>query len=184
MGIMKRFGGTAIVAALATSALVALGGCSSTQSTGEIIDDASITASVKAKLAGDPEVSAHEIDVDTVDGRVTLTGAVDSAAERAEAVRLAQETDGVEGVTDNLTVGGSPSLGEHVDDAGITASVKAKLADDPMVKARNIDVDVNQGVVTLTGKVQTEAERMRAEQIAQSASGVKSVTNNLEVAVG
>jgi hyperosmotically inducible protein len=181
---MKSFKRFAFVVALLAAPVFTLAGCSSTQSTGQQIDDAALTAAVKANLVSADGVDAAEIDVDTLDAHVTLSGRVDSNSERDAAVRVAQRTDGVHGVTDNMTVGSGPSPGEKLDDAGITASVKAKLADDPMVKARDIDVDTVQGVVTLSGKVQNESERMRALQIARSASGVKSVTNNLEVAGG
>lgn len=67
--------------------------------------DAAVTAAVKAKLVADPEVKASRIDVDTVDGVVTLSGRVDTAAERAAAVRVAKGTDGVRRVVDALQVG-------------------------------------------------------------------------------
>ena len=66
--------------------------------------DASITSAVKTKLLGDTEVSGLKIDVDTSHGVVTLTGVVGSAAEKAEAIRLAKTTTGVKQVIDRLTV--------------------------------------------------------------------------------
>jgi hyperosmotically inducible protein len=181
---MTKLGKSGFVLALFASAVVALSGCSSSRSTGEVIDDASITTAIKAKYAADPEVKAHEIDVDTANGEVTLSGNVDSNAVRQEAVQIARNTDGVRSVTDNMQVGSETSLGEKVDDVTITAKVKAKLADDPTTKARNIDVDTVEGVVTLTGKVQSWDERSRAQQLAQDTSGVKGVKNNLEVVSG
>ena len=179
---MTDFRRKGFVAALLAAAVMTVSGCSTTQSTAEQMDDSAITASVKARMAADPDVKAHEIDVDTVDGKVTLTGKVDSESVRAEAVRLTRETQGVRAVRNNMTIGGEPSLGEMLDDKAITASVKARLADDPTVKARDIDVDTLEGVVTLTGKVQTWSERSLAQQIAQETHGVKGVKNRLEVA--
>lgn len=181
---MTKLGKCGFVLALFASAVVVLSGCSSTRSTGEVIDDAAITSSVKAKFAADPEVKAHEIDVDTVDGVVTLSGNIDDNATRDEAIQLARNTDGVRGVTDNLSIKSETSLGTKVDDVTITAAVKAKLIDDELTKARNIDVDTVEGVVTLTGKVQSWNERSRAQQIAQETDGVKGVKNNLEVVSG
>lgn len=173
-----------LAVALFAAAAMTFAGCSSTQSTVDQIDDSAITASVKARMAADPDVEAHEIDVDTVDGKVTLTGKVSNTAVRSEAVRLARNTEGVLAVRDNLTVGSGPTVGESIDDFGITASVKAKLAEDPAVKARDIDVDTVEGVVTLTGKVQTWAERSRAQEIAQETHGVRGVKNRLDVVSG
>jgi len=67
--------------------------------------DAALSAAVKAKLVADPEVKASRIDVGTVDGVVTLSGRVETAAEKAAAVRVAKGTDGVRSVVDALQIG-------------------------------------------------------------------------------
>lgn len=84
----------------------------------EVLDDASVTARVKAKLIADPEVAGTHIDVDTVDGLVTLNGKVASADQKAEAEKLATRTDGVKGVTNLIQVAGQapptpPPAGGH-----------------------------------------------------------------------
>jgi hyperosmotically inducible periplasmic protein len=71
-----------------------------------LLDDATVTAKVKTRLAADPEVSALRIDVDTVAGVVTLQGQVTSEAERAEAEKLARGAEGVRDVRNLITVGG------------------------------------------------------------------------------
>jgi hyperosmotically inducible protein len=167
-----------------TAALVAgliASGCASTQTAGRQIDDAEITASVKAKLAADPEVKSHEIDVDTLDGEVRLSGIVDDSATRAEAEKLARGTDGVRRVKNELKVGSDLSTGEEITDATITAKVKAALISDTVVKARDIDVDTIDGVVTLTGIVETASEKSQAETLARGCEGVRAVRNQLEV---
>jgi hyperosmotically inducible periplasmic protein len=73
------------------------------------------------------------------------------------------------------------TLGENVDDASITASVKAKLAAEKIATVTRIDVDTNQGVVALNGTVQSEAMRTRAGQVARDVKGVRDVVNNLRV---
>jgi osmotically-inducible protein OsmY len=72
--------------------------------TKDVTTDASITAAVKTKLLGDTAVRGLKIDVDTKDNVVTLTGTVRSAAEKAEAIRLAKTTTGVKSVVDKLTI--------------------------------------------------------------------------------
>ena len=72
--------------------------------TGEVITDAAITSAVKTKLLADTTVGGLKIDVDTKDNVVTLTGTVKSAAEKAEAIRLAKTTKGVARVVDKLTI--------------------------------------------------------------------------------
>lgn len=71
---------------------------------GRTVSDSAITAKVKAKITADPELNPFNIDVDTRDGRVTLTGRVRSAAARAEAEKLARNTQGVKSVANELEV--------------------------------------------------------------------------------
>ena len=73
------------------------------------------------------------------------------------------------------------TLGENIDDAGITAKVKAKLAGEKISTVTRIDVDTNQGVVALNGTVSSEAMRVRAAEIAREVKGVRDVVNNLRV---
>ena len=73
------------------------------------------------------------------------------------------------------------TVGTQVDDAGITAKVKAKLAADGDINPFNIDVDTNEGVVTLQGRVAKEEARTKAEQIARDTDGVKRVINLVKV---
>jgi hyperosmotically inducible protein len=73
------------------------------------------------------------------------------------------------------------TFGQNIDDTSITTSVKSKLAADKGSSLTRVQVDTNQGVVQLSGTVETAADRNRAEQVAREASGVKSVKNNLQV---
>lgn len=72
----------------------------------DVLDDATVTAKVKAMLVADPEVKAFHIDVDTLDGRVTLSGKVASEDQRAEAEKLASRTEGVKEVLNLIQVAG------------------------------------------------------------------------------
>ena len=74
----------------------------------DILNDAGVTARVKAKLIADPEVAGFQIDVDTLEGRVTLNGKVASADQKVEAEKLARHTDGVTEVVNLIQVAGQP----------------------------------------------------------------------------
>ena len=63
----------------------------------------------------------------------------------------------------------------------VTASVKAKLADDTTTKANQINVGTEKGVVQRTGFVDSTAMKTRAGEIARSVDGVKQVRNDLEI---
>ena len=70
----------------------------------DALTDGALTAKIKSKMALDDTVRALSIDVDTDAGVVTLSGSVNSQAERAKAVQLAKETAGVTSVIDRLVV--------------------------------------------------------------------------------
>ena len=73
------------------------------------------------------------------------------------------------------------TLGQNIDDATITAAVKAKLVADKPANLTRVDVDTNNATVYLNGVVESAEQKARAEQLAWQAKGVKSVVNNLQV---
>jgi hyperosmotically inducible protein len=84
---------------------VGLAGCAAMtgRSAGRTIDDATISASVKSKLAADAGAKTlTSVDVDTVNGTVYLSGTVPDAATKERAARLAREVDGAQRVVNNL----------------------------------------------------------------------------------
>lgn len=151
--------------------------------------DMGITTAVKAKFVADDAVKASQIEVTTKNGVVTLTGNVDSENAKKRAIELAEATKGVTSVVDMIAAktasgGGdapdpSRTIGETITDTGITMSVKTKLLEDELVKGLAIDVDTRDGVVFLTGKVRSDAEKQKAIQLAKDTNGVKDVQANL-----
>jgi len=75
----------------------------------------------------------------------------------------------------------SRSTGEVIDDRAIHTKVKAALINDPVVAGSAIDVDVNRGVVTLSGAVNGEVVKRKAADIVAGIGGVKSIQNDLMV---
>ena len=73
------------------------------------------------------------------------------------------------------------TAGEVVDDATITTAVKARLFDDSSVRGFAVSVQTFEGEVTLTGGVDTQAEKDRAGEIARSVSGVRRVNNLIKI---
>jgi osmotically-inducible protein OsmY len=72
--------------------------------TTDAVSDATITASVNAKLAQDPDLSAMKIDVDTSNGRVALKGTAPSEEAKQRAEQIASSVDGVNGVENRLSI--------------------------------------------------------------------------------
>jgi osmotically-inducible protein OsmY len=85
-----------LAALVACGALVMTVACAKT--------DAGITTNVKSQLAANDTVKAYQIDVDTSNGVVTLTGAVENPAAKEQAVMIARQTNGVRDVVDQITV--------------------------------------------------------------------------------
>ncbi len=75
--------------------------------------------------------------------------------------------------------GAGQTTGVYVDDSTITTKVKAKLFEDPATSGWKISVITKDGVVQLAGFVKSEQEKQRAEELARSVAGVKSVKNDL-----
>jgi osmotically-inducible protein OsmY len=152
-----------------------------------------ITTKIQAQYFADADVKPWNIDVTTSSGGVvTLDGTVENPEAKNEAVRIARETEGVTRVEDRLRVeadarrtdaarnaGDASAVGQP--DAWLTAKVQAKYFIDEEVKARDIDVETRNGVVTLKGTVGSEAEHRQAIAIARNTDGVRDVTDNLRV---
>ena len=76
------------------------------------------------------------------------------------------------------------STGQAIDDGVVTAKVKAKLIEDPVTKAHQINVETFKGTVQLSGFVESDQARSRALQLARGTEGVKSVKDALEIRKG
>ncbi len=143
-------------------------------------DDSAITTKVKIELLKDPMTTAFQIDVDTLEGKVFLTGVVETEQESERAVEIAKNVPGAKKVTNNLQIG-ERTFGQSVDDTVTGSRIKAKLIVEPGIRSLNIDVDVYNGVVTLRGIVDSSGQRKRAIEIAQSTSGAVRIVDNIKV---
>jgi len=169
-----------IVGALAVA--VALSACTTTRSAGQQLDDGTITTKIESKLTADPDINPTNVDVDTLNGVVTLRGEVEKESARTGAERLARETDGVVEVRNEIRVQGEPGEDdETLSDAAITVKIKTKLTADPDINPFNVDVDTLDGVVTLSGIVGKAENVERIEEIARETEGVVEVRNELQV---
>ena len=74
------------------------------------------------------------------------------------------------------------TVGQVIDDAAITAQIKAKLTADKLSNVKDVEVKVEEGFVTLNGTVDSFDRAERAVQIASAVKGVRGIVNNLHVA--
>lgn len=154
---------------------------SSSRTYGESMDDAAITAAVKSKLTWSRYASARTTDVGTKSGKVTLQGTADSEASKDLAKSLAMNTRGVQSVDNRLVVKADTDkvsareTGGDIADGWITAKVKSTYGYSSNVDGSDIAVSTDSGIVTLSGKVDSGAERALAVELAKNVRGVKSV---------
>lgn len=143
----------------------------------EQLNDQQITLAVQNNLRTDERVSAHLIDVTVEDGVVTLAGTVDHLLARDQAVKVAESVKGVRAVIDRLAV--TPIARS---DQQILTDVKKALVSDPATDSYEIDVKVNASIVTLTGTVESWAEKNLTEQIVKGVKGIGDVYNEITIA--
>lgn len=156
------------------------------------VEDANITTRVQLQLLWNSQTGGLDIDANTSNGTVTLTGTAGNAAERQTAERIALNTQGVRGVENRIEIKpeASPSdrpaklLSQGLDqitDGWITTRVIASLRFDSAIKDSDIDVNTSDGVVSLTGQVRSAQQKELAGSKARSIYGVTKVNNELEV---
>lgn len=173
---------------------------------GEAIDDASITASIKAKLIEDQLTEGFDINVTTKNGVVSLKGGADSQAAKDAATRIAQSTKGVARVDNQIVVApegsvarteantatlsgevrkGADEAAAATEDAWLTTKVKTQLLAEKDIDGSAITVKTDGNVVHLTGVLPSQTMKARAIQVAETTEGVAAVkADNLVVREG
>ena len=156
--------------------------------------DAWIDGKAEATLLFNGNLNSFDINTDVQNGKVILTGKVDNSVDKKLAEELVANIDGVTDVDNQLTVveehDSEAMDGDDMDmdsatgkltDAKIATVIKTRLLMDSDISCFDIDVDVEQGNVTLTGTVDSDAERDLAVEIAKNATDVTDVEDNLKV---
>lgn len=145
----------------------------------EIIDDASITAAVKSKLMWSRYIDSSTTKIITKKGMVTLTGSAENKDAVELAGNLAMTTRGVMSVDNKLKVAANPDQKSKsstvMADSWITTKVKSTFMYSTNVDSSTIEVNTSKGVVTLTGLVDSGAEKALAVQLARNIRGVHSI---------
>jgi hyperosmotically inducible periplasmic protein len=164
---------------LALVALVA--GLVGTPAVARAVPDSWITTKTKIALMTSKDVSSSAINVDTVDGVVTLHGKVNSADEKAKAEAEARKIDGVKEVRNLLQV--VPERMQKTvkaSDKDIKDHVARALKQNTDLRDSSISVaSVNDGVVLLSGKANSADEHLEAIQTARAVPGVRKVESEI-----
>jgi hyperosmotically inducible protein len=151
------------------------------KSAGEVLDDNTVNASVKAELVGAKGIPSTDINVETYRGIVLLSGFVESQQIKDKAGKIAQGVSGVQKVHNAIAIHTKTSMGTKLDDTVLTGKVKTALMNDNDVKSGQINVESRGGTVQLAGFVSGDAMRKRALEVAGKVEGVQKVENALYV---
>ncbi len=135
--------------------------------------DTNIEIAVEDELKQDQAVPSYLVDIQSTEGIVTLTGSVNTLLAKERARAIAETVKGVRSVVNRIEV--IPEIQKT--DMEIQTDVTDALFADPVTESFEINVGVNDNVVTLEGKVDSYLEKKAAEKVAKSVGGVKEVKN-------
>jgi hyperosmotically inducible protein len=148
--------------------------------------DAWLTMKTKLALLTTEGVSTSDLNVDTVQGVVTLHGKVPTENEKAKAESVAQRVDGVKAVKNLLQVV-PDSVRKQVNrsDDMIKDDLSKAFKANKRVNDSGIKVaSVNNGVVLLSGKTESLQSHLEAVQVAHAVPGVKRISSEVQVTAG
>jgi len=148
--------------------------------------DAWLDGKAESTLLFNGNLNSFDINTDVQNGVVVLTGKVESEVDKALAEELVESLDGVASVDNKLTVLNDKAHEDSeilvsLTDSKVEVVVKTKLLLESEVSGTNIEVEVEDGVVTLMGEVDTKSAKQLAVAIASNTDDVKSVINKLAV---
>ncbi|WP_454887572.1 BON domain-containing protein [Sphingomonas oryzagri] len=141
--------------------------------------DRALQHDILAELRWEPSVSHDHIHVAVSDGVVTLSGVAANYCEKIGAEKVARRISGVRAIADEIEV--SHAAGNTHDDAGIAKRVASILEWNVSVPAGRIRVEVEKGVVTLTGRVDWRFQADAARKAIAGVAGITGIANLLEV---
>ncbi|MFO8082847.1 MAG: BON domain-containing protein [Desulfobacterales bacterium] len=156
-----------------------------------VVNDASTTARVKYRLLWNRHTDGLDIEVNTKNGVVTLAGLTATEIEKELAVKIAENTKGVSDVVDQLKVSEKEAAeeqksvlektGRFMSDAWITSKVHTTLLFSKEAEGSDVEVDTQDGVVTLEGSAKSEKQKQQIIELAEDVTHVKSVQSKLTV---
>ncbi|HWI81117.1 BON domain-containing protein [Ramlibacter sp.] len=141
--------------------------------------DAQLRADVTDELAWDPAVNASNVGVIVQDGVVTLTGHLDSFAEKHAAERAVRRVGGVRGIAIDLEV--KLPASQQRSDAELALAASAALRLNSLVPEGQVQVQAENGWITLTGEVEWGYQFASAEQSIRPLPGVRGIYNRITI---
>jgi len=139
------------------------------------VSDKALQQSIERRILRDQQLSAFTIQVEVLNGTVTLRGRVPTSRAKLAAQELVRSTPGCRTVLNEIQVEPAKGISDH----RVADEIRALLDENPELSKGAITVEVQAGRVTLSGAVATPEEYAVAEDAARSAHGVREVHNHL-----
>jgi osmotically-inducible protein OsmY len=147
------------------------------RSVGDAVDDASIEFRVKDKFLEQSDKLFTRVSVDSVEGRVLLSGTVESPDDRVDVARLTWQVEGVKEVFNEVEVRDRGGLIDYFKDVRIANELRFKMLADKEISALNYSVETVNGVIYLMGIAQDQPELERVTGHASNIKGVERVVS-------
>jgi osmotically-inducible protein OsmY len=147
---------------------------------GEAVDDTGIYWNIKhLYLQKNAQDLLSGVGVKVIQGRVYLTGNVDTAEARIDAVRLAWQPNGVKEVNNEININNEKTIGEILKSNALRAEIATKIIAEKDVRSVNYSIEVVNSVVYLMGIAQDSQELDTVTNIASTTKGVEKVVSHV-----
>ncbi len=170
---------------MAQDTVEALPGVKSVENTIVIKNDKSDTwvkMKIQTALVFHTNVNASKTNIFVKEGMVTLKGQARSQAQKELTTEYVRDVEGVKGVNNEMTIAKADNtIGDKIDDASITAQVKMTLMMHKSTGVIRTSVSTNNGIVILSGKAKSEAERDLVTKLVEDVQGVNNVVNKMSI---
>ena len=146
------------------------------------VQDGNASRVIRARMKRAYDYDFKGVDVEVAQSIVLLSGNVPTQQDKIEAARIAWSAQGIEQVGNEVLVDDGQSFGRNVKDGILEKSVRARMTVDKYVRARNFNIETNEGIGYVLGVARTEAELKRAAQIAATTKGARQVVSYARIA--
>ena len=147
------------------------------RSLGTVVDDATIKLNIAAKFLSSDDNLFVDISTSVLEGRVLLTGLVDSQEIRIDAVRRVWEVDGIKEVVNEIQIGDRSSLKEYAQDVWITTQVRGLAAKEIGLRSVAYNFETIQGKVYIVGITSKPDQLEKLIDATKTIKGVKEIVN-------
>ena len=144
---------------------------------GTVVDDATIKINISSNLLSSSTNLFVNVNTSVIEGRVLLTGIVDTQEIRIEAVRKVWEVDGVREVINEIEIGSKTTIKEYANDLWITTQVKGMAAKTIGLRSLSYNFETIKGKVYIAGITSRPEQLDQIIEVTKTIKGVKEIVN-------